>query len=310
MTELVFHHYPGSPFSEKIRLIFGLKQLHWRSVVVPVIMPKPDLTALTGGYRRTPVLQIGADIYCDTLLIADVLERCQPSPSLYPPAQAGLARTLGQWADATLFWTAIAYAFQPAGMQSMFAHLPPEAVQAFTADRTLLRGGAPRMAVAEATAQLTLYLNRAESMLSAGNGFLLGEQPCIADFSVYHALWYVRRATAVAGILDAAPRVLRWLDRVAAIGHHACEKMTGDAALAIAAASDGADRASGEAFVDYHGAGLGDRVVITPSDYGRDPVEGTLVVSTADRFALERTDARAGRVTVHFPRIGYQMKKV
>ena len=29
-------------------------------------MPKPNLTALTGGYRKTPVLQIGADIYCNS----------------------------------------------------------------------------------------------------------------------------------------------------------------------------------------------------------------------------------------------------
>ena len=66
---LILHHFNASPFSEKIRLVMGLKGLNWVSVVIPSIMPKPDLTPLTGGYRRTPVLQIGADIYCDTQLI-------------------------------------------------------------------------------------------------------------------------------------------------------------------------------------------------------------------------------------------------
>jgi glutathione S-transferase len=52
--------------------------LAWGSVEIPVIMPKPDLTALTGGYRKTPVLQIGADIYCDSQLIMRELEAAAP----------------------------------------------------------------------------------------------------------------------------------------------------------------------------------------------------------------------------------------
>ncbi len=54
MSELILHHYANSPFSEKVRLVLGLKGLSWRSVTVPVMMPKPDVLALTGGYRRTP----------------------------------------------------------------------------------------------------------------------------------------------------------------------------------------------------------------------------------------------------------------
>src|ERR1700736_1244932 len=69
MTDIILHHYEISPYSEKVRIGLGLKGLAWGSVEIPVIMPKPDLTALTGGYRKTPVLQIGADIYCDSQLI-------------------------------------------------------------------------------------------------------------------------------------------------------------------------------------------------------------------------------------------------
>ena len=309
MAELIFHHYPNSPFSEKIRLIFGFKKLTWRSVMIPVIMPKPDLVALTGGYRRTPVLQVGADIYCDTALIADLLEKLQPAPTLFPPAQEALVRTLAQWADSTLFWTAIAYAFQPAGMAGMFAALPPEALKAFGADRAALRANAPRMPVAEATSQLTAYLQRFESMLAQGNAWLVGAEPTLADFSVYHALWYVRRATAVASILEAAPGVLAWMDRMAVIGHGNFESMTSDQALAVAHAAVSAP-VTEAAFVDHHGAALGDMVAIMPSDYGLDPVEGVLVLSSIDAFAVEREDARCGKVVVHFPRIGFQLKKI
>ena len=309
MSNIIFHHYPTSPFAEKVRMIFGFKNLAWNSVIIPVIMPKPDLMALTGGYRRTPVMQIGADIYCDTALIADVLERIAPAPSLYPAELEGMARTLAQWADTTLFWTAIAYAFQPAGMQSMFAHLTPDQIKAFGADRAAMRSGAPRVSVAESTGQLAEYLRRLNAMLADGKPYLLGAQPNIADFSVCHSLWYVRRAQAVAGILDAAPQVLAWLDRMATIGHNSFEKMSGEQAIAVARESAALDNANAP-FVDFHGVALGDKVAILPTDYALDPVEGELVLSTANEFALRRVDERAGTVVVHFPRIGFQLKKV
>jgi glutathione S-transferase len=55
MTDIILHHFDISPFAEKIRLAFGIKNLSWHSVEIPLVMPKPDLTALTGGYRKTPV---------------------------------------------------------------------------------------------------------------------------------------------------------------------------------------------------------------------------------------------------------------
>ena len=309
MPDIIFHHFQSSPFSEKIRLIFGFKKLAWKSVIVPVIMPKPDVVALTGGYRRTPILQIGADVYCDTALIADVLERIAPLPTLYPAASAGVARTLAQWADSTLFWTVIAYTFQPAGLQSMFGHLTSEQMKAFAADRAVFRGSAPRVAVAEATGQLHEYVRRLEQMLIGGDPYLLGGLPTIADFSVYHPIWYLRNAKAVAGILDAAPKLLAWADRMAALGHHEFTTSSGEQALAIARDCKPAATA-GLPFVDMHGVALGDRVAIQPTDYGVDPVEGELVLAAENEFAVQRSDERAGTVVVHFPRVGFQLKKI
>src|SRR3954451_25219238 len=102
MTDIILHHYDTSPYSEKVRLGFGLKGLAWASVELPQIMPKPNLTALTGGYRKTPVLQIGADIYCDSQLIMRELERQYPTPSFYP-AGHGAADALAWGAEKTTF---------------------------------------------------------------------------------------------------------------------------------------------------------------------------------------------------------------
>ena len=309
MSDLIFHHYQNSPFSEKVRLMFGYKKLAWKSVFIPPVMPKPNLTALTGGYRRTPVLQIGADIYCDTALIADVLERVAPAPTLYPAEVAGLSRTLAQWADATLFWTVIAYVFQPVAIPYLLGPLSPEEMKGFAADRAAMRGNAPRMSVAEATGNLKEYLRRLENMLGDGRPYLLGAQPSIADFSVYHSVWFLQLAQPLADILDMAPKLKAWATRMAEFGHGAPEKLRAESALEVARQSSAAS-IEGIPFFDTHGIARGDRVTITPTDYALDPVEGELVVSTDSEWAVRRTDPVAGEVVVHFPRIGFQLKKI
>ncbi|MCP1845401.1 glutathione S-transferase [Bradyrhizobium sp. USDA 4524] len=50
MSGLILHHYDFSNYSEKVRVALGYKSLEWSSVIVPPVIPKPDLTALTGGY--------------------------------------------------------------------------------------------------------------------------------------------------------------------------------------------------------------------------------------------------------------------
>lgn len=307
MHDLILHHYPTSPFSEKIRLILGYKQLAWRSVIIPAIMPKPDVLALTGGYRKTPFLQIGADIYCDTALICDVLEHRQPSPTLYPDHQKGLARTLAQWADTTLFWAAMAYNLSPKGAAAMFAGAPPEVAKAFAADRGAMSTGMTRLRPGDATAAYKSYLRRLANMLD-DHPFLLGDAPTVADFAAYHPLWFSRVRNPVMGdILQATPGVLGWMDRLAALGHGRLDKFDSADAIAVAAASQAAPVAD-EPFQDEHGIALGSRVSIAAETFGTETTEGELVAATRMHYTLRRTDERAGTVHVHFPRVGYVLR--
>jgi len=267
-------------------------------------MPKPDVTALTGGYRKTPVLQIGADIYCDTALIADVIEQCAPRPTLYPGA-AGPARILAQWADSTLFWTMIAYTLQPAGLAHVFEGTPPEAVKAFGDDRNVFRANIPRMRPGDAIGAFALYLDRLEQTLGAQD-FFFGSAASIADFSIYHCLWFVQRGGPVAGILDSFGKLRSWRERMAAYGHGSHEKLDSGAAVAIA---HGATAQGSPGNHDTHGLAIGDRVVIAATDTGVDPIEGILYGATRDRISIAREDARAGKVVVHFPRLGFELRK-
>lgn len=308
MADLILHHYPTSPFAEKIRLVLGYKNIAWKSVIIPMIMPKPDVVALTGGYRKTPILQIGADIYCDTALICDVLEHLQPEPSLYPEPSKGMGRTLAQWADTTLFWTAMAYNFQPPGVAQVFANASPEAAKAFADDRQAMRQGMPRMPAADSAAAYKSYLRRMSDMLDDWP-FLLGSLPSIADFAAYHPLWFTRtRTPAMAGILNATPALLTWMDRMAAMGHANFEKFTAADAIAVAAAATPA-ALHDDIFQDEHGISLGSQVTINSENFGLEPTHGELVAATRMRYTLRRTDQRAGTVHVHFPRVGYILKK-
>jgi glutathione S-transferase len=307
MNDLILHHYPTSPFSEKVRLVLGLKKMRWQSVFVPAIMPKPDVVALTGGYRRTPFMQIGADIYCDSALMCRVIDRLVPTPPLYPAESAGMAEIVAQWADSSLFWTAVPYTMQPAGIAHLFAGAPVEALRAFGADRAAMSPNLRRAPLADAAAALSAYYSRLEAMLGGGRSFLLGESPSIADFAAFHSLWFMRRAPPVAAAFSDFTRVAAWYERVAGFGHGEPSKLSSEDALAIAAGASGHAPAS---VAPGQGFEVGDAVTVTPADYAHDDVAGTIVGLDRDEVVIARSDARAGTVHVHFPRIGFHIKAV
>ena len=310
MNELILHHYPESPFAEKIRLLLGCKGLAWRSVRIPIVMPKPDLLALTGGYRRTPVLQVGADVYCDTALIARVIDRLHPSPALFSDRSAISDLALAHFADQHLFAAAVAYAFQPPGIKAMFSHMTPVQMQGFIEDRRNFRkgGNVPRLPLPDAWSALLNMLPRLDAQLSDERRFLDGETARICDFAVYHPLWFIQQAGPMASVLEPYPHLRGWLGRMASFGHGDPRPMDSEEAIAIARAAEPA-MLPGRSAREIDGLGVGDRVSVAPIDYGVDPVAGTLVDADVDAVAVRRTDPRAGDVVVHFPRMGYRLAR-
>jgi glutathione S-transferase len=309
MHELILHHYDASPFAEKARLMLGFKQLSWRSVDIPRIMPKPDLVALTGGYRKTPVLQVGADIYCDTALIARRLDAEKATPALFPEGQEFVVASFAQWVDSQIFQHAVSLVFQPESVAVRFGKLPPEAVKAFVADRAgLFSGGsATRVPVEVAKHNWPSLMARVEQQLARETGDFLFGEPSIADFSLAHCLWFLKGTPVTAPLVDAYPNVSAWLGRVLGFGHGASNALSAEDAIAIARAATPAALPD-EPFVDPNGLTVGQRVQIAATDYGVDPVEGELVFAGAEELILRREDDRAGTVHVHFPRLGFAIK--
>nr|WP_315596542.1 glutathione S-transferase family protein [uncultured Cupriavidus sp.] len=308
MPDIILHQYATSPFSEKVRLVLGAKGLSWCAVEIPPIMPKPDVTALTGGYRRTPVMQIGADIYCDTALICDVLDRLAPNPPLYPAMQSAQARLMAAWIDSALFTATVTYTMQPAGVQTMLAHLSPGQIQAFMADRKAMRGdtNALRMPLPEAAATLHETFERLQQQFAAGVQHVAGPELSVADFSLFHCIWFIRRAAPLAALLDGYPLVKSWFARMQAYGHGKLRVIPSESAIADAYNNDPLPH--DPTILPGGGFAAGDAVTVTPTDYAKDPVAGVLLTLTEHVVTIRRQDSRAGAVNVHFPRQNYHVQ--
>ena len=308
-AELILHHYDFSNYSEKVRLVLGLKGLSWRSVDIPPVLPKPDYLPLTGGYRRAPALQIGADIFCDTKRIIEELERRFPESSIYPGpdgvAQGALIAGLEYWTDSVFTRNAINYT-------SCLHANAPRFTPEFLADRAaLLHKPEPglahrRAAATKNLAQLRPQLSWIRELFSDGRPYVWGETMSVADCVIYHPLW-VMDQLAGERVALIPQQIRQWMDRIAARGHGTFTPMSAPDAIAVAAAATPAPPLPSEPLEGD--PALGATVAITPIDYGRDnPSIGTLVSIDARRMTLQHHHERTGLVTVHFPRFGYTVR--
>ena len=300
MSELILHHYDMSPYAEKIRLALGLKGLRWRSVQTPMVLPKPDHFELTGGYRRVPVLQIGADIYCDTHLIVRVLDRLQPTPALSPPGLETLEHALSRWAE-TSFMMAILAFF---GIGGVFPEEFVEDRKKTMIPPSMNLDGASAI-VSSKLLQLRSNIVRLDAMLRDGRSFLLGEAASAADLSAYHPLMMLGMHERTRAQLDGVEHVGRWMERVRAIGHGESEAFDSAEAIAVARDAEPAEYVGDPVLPE--GMRLGDPVLVLPDEYGSGNVTGTLAPSGIFEIAVRRKTERAGDVVVHFPREDYAL---
>lgn len=307
MSEIILHNYPASPVAEKVRKAFGLKGLSWRDVEIPRIPPKPDLVCLTGGYRRTPVMQIGADIFCDSQCILREIERRHPEPTFFPGGANGMAIAVSRWSDGELFDLAVKLILGAAGDA-----LDP----AFAADRGRLYLGpnwADRLKSANAdlphlAAQMRAHIGWVDQRLATGRAFMLGDAPGLPDVIVWHVIWFLAgRWSDGPAFLEQFEYITPWRARMKALGSGTSSVMTAEDAISLAqnspiATSEFADP------LDPQGIVPGQRIAVSPDvDGGEQAVEGLAHHIARDTIALKRSDPRAGDVCVHFPRAGYRI---
>src|SRR6201996_3523347 len=232
-TDIIMHQYDGAaPFSAKTRVMLGIKQLSWYACAQPVIMPKPHLIPLTGGYRKIPVMQIGADIWCDTRAILHELERSHPTKG---GIGQGISDAVSTLCDRILFGLSVPLVF--GGSTAI------QIDEAFAKDREAM-SGAPfdpaAMAAAGPYAESVMraHMSAFNDDLADGRKFLAGETPTQADASVFYLLQFAGAAHGgVHPKLADLAHIAAWSDRVRAIGHGQRHETDGPHALAVAKAA-------------------------------------------------------------------------
>ena len=306
VSPIILHHFDESPFSEKIRIVFGLKNIAWISVRISRIMPRPDLMPLTGGYRRTPVMQVGADIYCDTQCIIRELERRFPEPTLFPDGNEGIAWATTMWTDRAFFQNTV---------NLVFGSLADKVPQSFIDDREKLRGAkfdvaSMKAAIPQMRDQCRAHVQWIDLQLGDGRLWLSGNKTSLLDVNAYMNIWYIRTNLPNADeMLAEFCKTSAWEARMRAIGHGSRKEMP------IAEALDIATKATPQTAVttdphDPNGRKPGDRVEVAPDDYGKIKVSGDIVSLSSQHMAIRRHEARAGEVVVHFPRAGFLVTPV
>ncbi|NIO43447.1 MAG: glutathione S-transferase family protein [Burkholderiales bacterium] len=307
MSDIILHHYPQSPVSEKVRIGLGIKKLAWRSVEIPRIPPKPELMPLTGGYRRTPVMQIGADIFCDSQCILRELQRRFPEPSFFPGGGDGMPWAVNRWAD---------YVFdQVVGvvMGAAADQLP----EAFARDRGRLYFG-PNFDFAQIKAQIPHNVSQLRAQFgwldqrfAAGRKFMLGEHPGLPDAVTYYLVWFIRgRWESGKDFLAEFPALEAWEQRVAALGHGKPTDMAASDALQTAKSSQPNTPEHADSREPL-GLKPGMTVsVVADVDGGEDPVTGPVRYIDRDSIAVMHNNEQVGSVCIHFPRVGYRVTVV
>ncbi len=303
--DLILHHYAMSPFGQKIRSMLGYAELTWQSAITREMPPRPVLAQLAGGYRKIPVAQIGADVFCDSRTIAAEIARLADRPELALENIDAEALAWAGRADLDLFFPCVLAASTPAMRRKARESMSLLDIGRFMLDRVgMSRKAAIKIAgFKEARPLVLAHLAQVEEQLR--QDFLFGAAPSHADFSTYHGLWFIRDL-GESPLVDDFPETLAWMDRIAAFGEGARSEITGQQALDAAAAAEPRPIAAACQADPL----VGREVTIAPSDYGQVPTAGILAGATEHSWILARNDSRLGKVHVHFPQQGYSLQAV
>ncbi|KAI9322752.1 glutathione S-transferase [Dichotomocladium elegans] len=302
------HGYSLSPFSQKVAWALNYKNVAYKTVTISPVEPRPLRRPLDGGYRKTPILQIGNQVFCDTARILDEIEKRYPEPSLFPATRAGrsseiLSKAIRPWLDSSLFMM----------IPSQFdvKKLPAELLKdraAFAGRKTFLDPASPYL-----RAELFAQLARAEQLIPQNNdttdGIWILDTPTVsaADLSLaMDSLFAVN--TLGRDFVHHFPRLAMHLKRVTVACHAeragSMADISAEEALAIARTQ--AEPYTGPTECTLPLLSVGQQVEVTPIDTGKIPATGKLLALSNDGITIEHVDVASNTTCIiHFPTIGF-----
>lgn len=300
---MILHNYALSPFSEKIRAMLGYADLAWKSAISPAMPPRPIVDPLAGGYRKIPVGQIGADIFCDTRIISSEIAALSNKPTLAMENCSPEIAKFVQHVDGPLFMAVVANSTPRKAILLMLTNFTPWSAYRFIKDRAEMgsRSKLKPIRKTEAKAMIKAHLKDMESRLEKTK-FIFGETPTIADFSAYHLLWF-REKTSSDKFRKKFPAVCDWIKEIQSFGHGKVHRISKSDVFNEARSAD--PRIVPKAM--QQSELVGKTIEIAPNDYGLTPVRGVVVGADSLRTILARETEEFGTLHVHFPNSGYEI---
>ena len=304
-------------------------------------MPRPDLEALGINYRRIPIVAIGKDVYCDTLLILDKLERLFPSGGKNGTLggrtgeQRAMEKLLEKWTDVVVF---------PHAAACIPVDHPLVQDPKFIKDRTELWGESwepshRQSKRAEGLVNMRALFDFLETtLLSDGREWALGnEGPTLADIhckcacvraalkdyplTLTQAAWIFNWMMSLDGSFpqdmvsqQTHPKTIAWCERynkavTAAVEAAKPEVVDVAEVLKRLAQASFAEKPSGVDIVDPLGLKEGEIVTVAPIDTGFTVSEtGPLLAITAEEIVIGSKTKDGTEVHVHSPRFNFRVK--
>jgi glutathione S-transferase len=293
---------------KKIMALLGYTKLDWYSELTSKGVPRPVQEILVGNYsRRIPILQIGADIYCDTKEICHQIAEISGIEEL---SFYHLSKEQQHFADELEYEFGRAVVAKLTPMEliiSYFKHIPMKDACTFLIDRLKLKSKMKEnnplneKSNVEWTKFLIQYFKKIDNKLENHSFLSLEASPNYIDFTTYTHIWYSKRVNNLKYAKDLT-NIRRWLKRMDSydLGNYK-ELSEGEA---IEAAKQNKPKSLDNSLLNRTNK-LNKSTSITINDglsFIMEPVQGILLGENDKKSILKRENRTIGTVHVHLPK--------
>ncbi len=303
---IILHSSFSSPFSEQIKLMLNFAELDWVSVIAPKGVPRPIQQSLVGNYsRRIPILQIGADAYCDSAMIMNKIAELSAKPYLSPIAvnestealinkiaNEGTKAMLGSLTPWNFIWGYI-------------KTIPFKDAIEFLRDRKKLVETYPQLKTDKTRQQwqgiAQSYLADLNEVLATSQFLLATDTPKVCDFMVYAMIWYHDVLTDLK-LVKQFENVVLWYQKMKQFDRNDTTRIEPEWSLEVARSSEPTELP--EAMLES--SNIGKEIEVPINDYLGVPieqkVEGILVGENEFGYVLQKQNSDVGKVNLHIPK--------
>lgn len=307
MEKIILHRNYGSPYCQKIMVMLDYSQLDWYSELTSKGVPRPVQETLSGNYsRRVPLLQIGADIYCDTKEICEQIAELSGNKTL---SYYNLTKDQQNFSDALEYELGRAVVSKLTPMDlitSYFKHIPIKDACVFLIDRFKLKSKIKKhkpledKSQEEWTSVLIQFLKRINKMLETHPFLSESKDPNYTDFSAYTHIWYSNRINNLKYAKN-LPHIRAWLKKMESFTIGNYKSLSRGEALKIARDVEPNPIDS----LNQKSDKLNTQVSVLVNDglsFIMNPVNGILVGENENKTILERNHPDVGKVHIHIPK--------